>query len=130
MGLDWTWEKKVASGVSVRVRLDHALVTTDGCSMFPMASLRHLTAVKSNHCPILLYTEREDHCTHGASKGRPFRYEVMWETNEGLSPLISQVWKDDMHCENLLELNRKLSRLTSMLQQWSATSFGAVRKEL
>jgi hypothetical protein len=130
MGLDWTWEKKVANGVYVRVRLDRALATSDGCSMFPMASLRHLTAVKSDHCPILLSTEREDHCTHGASKGRPFRYEVMWETNKGLSPLISQVWKDNMHCGNLMELNRKLSQLTSTLQQWSATSFGAVRKQL
>jgi hypothetical protein len=54
----------------------------------------------------------------------------MWETNKGLSPLISQVWKDNMHCGDLMELNRKLSQLTSTLQQWSATSFGAVRKQL
>jgi hypothetical protein len=54
----------------------------------------------------------------------------MWETNKGLIPLISQVWKNDMHCNNLHELERKLTRLTSTLQHWSATSFGAVRKEL
>jgi hypothetical protein len=29
-GLDWTWEKKVASGVYVPVRLDRALATTEG----------------------------------------------------------------------------------------------------
>jgi hypothetical protein len=130
IGLDWTWERKLANNEYVRVRLDRALATVEGCSMFPMASLRHLIAVKSDHCPLLLSTERENQWQGDTSKGRPFRYEVMWETNKGLIPLISQVWKNDMHCNNLHELERKLTRLTSTLQHWSATSFGAVRKEL
>lgn len=54
----------------------------------------------------------------------------MWETNKNLVPLISHVWKDDTHCGSLKELNTKLTRLTSALQQWSATCFGAVRREL
>jgi hypothetical protein len=57
IGLDWTWERKLANNEYVRVRLDRALATVEGCSMFPMASLRHLIAVKSDHCPLLLSTE-------------------------------------------------------------------------
>jgi hypothetical protein len=79
IGLDWTWEKKVANNEYVRVRLDRAIATAEWCSMFPMASLRHLIAVKSDHCPILLSTEREVQSTKFTTKGRSFRYEVMWE---------------------------------------------------
>lgn len=120
----------MANDVYVWVRLDCALATAEGCNMFPMASLKHLTAVKSDHCPILLSTEREEQCTSTFARGRPFRYEVMWETNKNLVPLISHVWKDDAHCSSLQELNRKLTRLTNALRQWSATCFGAVRREL
>jgi len=98
--------------------------------MFPMASLKHLIAVKSDHSPLLLSTEGEIQNTKNATKGRPFRYEVMWESNKSLMPLISCVWKDDLHCSSIKELNQKLNRLTSAIQQWSATSFCAVRKEL
>jgi hypothetical protein len=72
--------------------------------------------VKSDHSPILLSTQQEDCCARGASRGRLFGYEVMWRTNKVLSSLISQVWNDVTHCENLMELNRKLSWLASTLQ--------------
>jgi hypothetical protein len=43
-GLDWTWEKRVAGGEFCRVRLDRALATTSWSSLFPFASVEHLTA--------------------------------------------------------------------------------------
>jgi uncharacterized coiled-coil DUF342 family protein len=49
---------------------------------------------------------------------------------KNLVPLISHVWKGDTHFSSFKDLNRKLTRLTSALRQWSATSFDAVRREL
>jgi hypothetical protein len=68
--LDWIglgrgkWQMVCMFGV----QLDHALATTEGCNMFPMTSLKHLTVVKSDHCPILLSTEREERCTSTFAK--------------------------------------------------------------
>lgn len=60
-GLDWTFERKVQNGATCRVRLDRALATTDWSSLFPLASIRHLHAVKSDHSPILLINSMEAH---------------------------------------------------------------------
>jgi hypothetical protein len=54
VGLDWTFEKKVRGGTYTRVRLDRALANPSWWQMFPQAELRHLTAAKSDHCPIFL----------------------------------------------------------------------------
>ena len=53
-GKRWTFEKRVAGGSFCRVRLDRALATASWSSRFPLAMVRHLTGVTSNHCPILL----------------------------------------------------------------------------
>ena len=92
-GLDWTWEKKVSGGNYVRVRLDRALATSNWCNLFPFAKLRHLAAVKSDHCPILLSTEQADDSRRIHSRGRPFRYEIMWETHKTLIPMVESFWK-------------------------------------
>ena len=130
MGLDWTFEKKVAGGHFVRVRLDRVLASASWCACFPFAAVRHLTAVKSDHCPILLSLlpdERSD-IVHG--KGKPFRYELMWETNEGLCSFIQQIWKDGNHCNSVKDLKDKLFHLGEELRSWGEKTFGAVRREL
>jgi hypothetical protein len=96
--IDWTFEKKVTGGHLVRVRLDRVLASAQWCTRFPLAAIRHLTAVKSNHCPILLSCVPDERSVHVRSQGKPFRYELMWETNKGLRSPIQQVWKDRHHC--------------------------------
>ena len=80
MGVDWTFEKKVAGGHYVRVRLDRVLASASWCSCFPFAAVRHLTAVKSDHSPILLSLQPEETNNFVCGRGKPFRYELMWET--------------------------------------------------
>ena len=74
-GLDWTWEKIVRGGEFCRVRLDHALASPSWSALFPFASLEHLTAANSDHCPILLNTELEATSMRHALKN-PFDMSV------------------------------------------------------
>lgn len=57
--LDWTFERKINNGEYCRVRLNRALAMTDWCSMFPMATIRHLHTVKSDHNLVLLMNHME-----------------------------------------------------------------------
>jgi hypothetical protein len=84
IGLDWTFKKTVAG--LVRVHLDRALASSNWCARFLPATVCHLLAVKYDHCPILLSIEPEEKKTTMGGLGKPFRYEMMWETNEGLPP--------------------------------------------
>jgi len=74
-GLDWTWEKRVRGGEFCRVRLDRALASPSWSALFPFASLEHLTAAKSDHCPILLNTELQTTSMRHALKN-PFDMSV------------------------------------------------------
>ena len=53
-GPSWAFEKKVAGGTYTRVRLDRFLVCSAWASLFPQAIVRHLTAVTSDHLPIMM----------------------------------------------------------------------------
>ncbi|RLM79555.1 hypothetical protein C2845_PM12G10610 [Panicum miliaceum] len=87
-------------------------------------------AVKSDHCPILLSFEPEEKRETIRGLGRPFRYELMWETNKGLPSLIQQVWKEGQHCNYVKDMKDKLCHLGEEFRSWGQSTFGAVRKGL
>jgi len=130
MGLDWTFEKKVAGGHFVRVRLDRALASASWSSYFPFAVLRHLTAVKSDHCPILLSLELNERSNVMYGQGKPFRYEIMWETNKGLRSLIQNTWENREICSSVKDMKEKLHDLAEELRSWGDKKVGAIRREL
>jgi hypothetical protein len=125
--LDWTFEKKVAGGHFVRVRLDRVFASASWCSCFPLASVHHLMAVKSDHYPILFSLEPNDRSEYVYGKGKPFRYELMWETNKGLNSLIKHVWKDGQICNSVKDLKDKLCHLGEELGSWGKKTFDAIR---
>jgi hypothetical protein len=126
MGLDWTFVKRVAGGYFVRVRLDRVLASASWCTCFPLAAVRHLMAVKFDHYQILLSLEPDERSVSVQGQGKPFRYELMWETNIGLSPIIQQVWKDEHHCK--LVKNMKDTTTQMILQDGALLLTEAVTK--
>jgi hypothetical protein len=120
----------VRIGALLESALDRDLASSDWCAHFLAATVCLLMAVKSDHCPILLSTELEEKKTTIGGLGKPFRFELMWETNEGLSPLIQQEWKDRQHCNSVKEMKDKLCQLGGKLKSWGQRTFGAVRREL
>ena len=90
-GLDWTFERKVQNGEFCRVRLYRALASSEWCHMFPMASVSHLTAVKSDHSPILLMNQMEAQNQRIANP-KLFRYEMMLERHENFLPMLEEAW--------------------------------------
>jgi hypothetical protein len=127
-GLDWTFERKIKQGEFCRVRLDRALASPEWSLMFPFATVRHLTAIKSDHSPILLLNEMEAHNQRIANE-KPFRYELMWERHEGFKPMLEEVWVST-RANSVEDLHVKLKTTASAILGWSTRSFGAVRTEL
>jgi hypothetical protein len=129
IGLDWTFEKKVAGGHYCRIRLDRALASPSWCSRFPFANLRHLTAACSDHSPILLSLDRDQGELARDRSSKTFKYEIMWETHSELRPLVEQVWSSGGDCKSLSDVQQKLSDLSCALQGWNKSTFGSVRTE-
>jgi hypothetical protein len=120
-GLDWTFERKIKQGEFCRVRLDRALASPEWSLMFPFATVRHLTAIKSDHSPILLLNEMEAHNQRIANE-KPFCYELMWERHEGFKPMLEEVWVST-RANSVEDLHVKLKTTASAILGWSTRSW-------
>lgn len=93
---------------------------------FPLAAVTHETAATSDHSALLveLGRRKKEH------KMREFRYELMWETHEGLHDMLVDGWDAGPPCATVEEMRQKLSNLARGLTRWSNDTFGSVRKEI
>jgi hypothetical protein len=76
--------KKLTGGSYCWVRLERALASSDWCSKFPIATVSHLTAVASDHGPILL---RWKHNHYG--RGRRGKKTILSTRHLGISQRLS-----------------------------------------
>ena len=73
VGARFTWCNKRWGRGSIKERLDRGIVNMEWRTKFPRATVLHLGAVNSDHCPLLIDTNPIDvRCP------RPFHFEVMW----------------------------------------------------
>ncbi|XP_073358082.1 uncharacterized protein [Aegilops tauschii subsp. strangulata] len=128
-GLDWTFEKRVTGGQYCRVRLDRALATSSWSSLFPFASVEHLTAAKSDHSPILLLNDLEVG-NRRMNINKPFRYECAWETDSRFAATVEAAWNEDGPAGSVSKLANKLHSVSSAMTRWGRHTFGSVRMEL
>lgn len=126
-GLDWTFERRIQNGEFCRVRLDRALASSAWCNLFPIASVRHLTAVKSDHSPILLMNQMEAN-NQRIANSKPFRYELMWERHEQFLSMLEQIWGQKI-AHTAGDFRDKLHDIAASILGWSTSTFGAVRSE-
>lgn len=66
---------------------------------FPKATIQHLGAINSDHCPILLDTQPADHYLP-----RPFRFEAAWTRDTKCFGIIDEAWKEEVEGSDLLKL--------------------------
>lgn len=122
--------KKVRCGTYTKVRLDRALANPSWWQMFPHAELQHLTAAKSDHCPIFLIINLRPLAPNRQSRQRSFKFEIMWETHPQFISHVEQSWKDAGECQTLDDMQAKLNLQSRDLIKWDRDVFGEVRKEI
>ena len=58
-----------------------------------------------------------------------FKYEVAWERDSGLVPVVEHAWASGGG-DSVAEIRDKLTSLSSDLSAWDRTHFGNVRQEI
>jgi hypothetical protein len=129
-GTSWTYVKKVMGGSYCQVRLDRALATGTWCMRFPGATISHLTAAWSVHCPILLSWEVRDSTDQRRQGKKLFCYEITWERHDEFESTLKEVWNRLGTASTLSELQQKIETVTNSLQNWGTNIFGNVRLEI
>ncbi|KAA3483658.1 reverse transcriptase [Gossypium australe] len=91
----FTWERGNFLETNIRERLDRGLTNMNWMSMFPKANIQHLVHSTSDHCPLLITTNKEEN----RSKWETFKFEawlVMEETFEVEVKLMWETASDDL----------------------------------
>lgn len=71
-GNPFTWTNKRSGIANIQERLDRAFANDVWKLQFPNASVLHLPAIQSDHCPLLLRSSPNHH-----NMARPFKFESM-----------------------------------------------------
>lgn len=85
--------------------------------MFEDASLRHLPAIQSDHCPIFIFPNG---FLPLQTIHRPFKFQVVWLTHENFRAFVEERW-----CSNS-DLIPALASLANDLQSWNKDVFGNI----
>ena len=73
VGNKFTWTNRRWGRHAIRERLDRGIANIDWRLAFPRASVYHLGAVNSNHCPLIINDNPVD-----SFLPKPFRFEAVW----------------------------------------------------
>ncbi|XP_021757503.1 uncharacterized protein LOC110722546 [Chenopodium quinoa] len=119
-GAAHTWARGRSPETRQSGRLDRTLCNSAWAVRFDKASMKHLTAIHSDHCPIFISPNgfvplQATHC--------PFRFQAAWMSHENFREFVDKSW------EKNAPLIPALANLSSKLQNWNRNTFGNVYKQ-
>ena len=91
-GPKFTWVNKRDFLALIQERIDHWFANSSWRTLFPEASVYHLTKMHSNHCPVLLSLNP----SNGNHTNRPFISQPMWLSHPPFKKLVQDNWTDSL----------------------------------
>ncbi|XP_074296800.1 uncharacterized protein LOC141627423 [Silene latifolia] len=115
-----TWARGNSPETRQSARLDRALCSVEWGTIHEDASVRHLPAFQSDHCPLLIAPNGFAPLN---SVQKPFRFQAAWMTHERFSTFIAEKWPEQG------PFTTRLSELSKSLQEWNETVFGNIFRQ-
>lgn len=113
-GPSHTWARGNSVDTRRSARLDRALCNSEWGLLFDKARVKHLPAIQSDHCPLLI-------SSNGFAPlckiNRPFRFQAAWLTHEKFRDFLIDKWNQTA------PLIPHLKSLSSDLQHWNKETF-------
>ncbi|OMO86752.1 Endonuclease/exonuclease/phosphatase [Corchorus olitorius] len=120
-GLHFTWSNRRDPGQWTWERLDRAFANANWFQKFGNAVLTNLPITASDHSPLLLQFDKQD-----GFRRRPYRFEMMWSTNEQCEKVIKESWNQEVVGSNAFKLVQKIKITRDELRTWNKTEFGNI----
>lgn len=118
-GSKFTWAKGRWSNSVIKRRLDRGIANISWRLAFPRDNIAHLSAIHSNHTPILLDANPDDNFTH-----RPFRFETSWVRDNGCYSVVEKAWIENVSGSAMVKLCKKQDATRDALTKWNKEVFG------
>ena len=122
-GRRYTWSNERES--PTLVRLDRVFCTADWDELYSSCSLRCLSTIISDHCPLLL------DCTPKTTGRKRFQFEQFWMKLDGFDEVVGTAWSAiDGDPDPFRRLVAKLKRTARRLMSWADKKVGSVKLQL
>jgi hypothetical protein len=115
VGNPWTYDNLQQGARKVRVRLDRAVASPTWSLCYPDVRVLHLRSSRSDHCPLLICTERE---TNNRPSRPVRRYEVAWEREPTLAAAIEEAWARRPNESGLGGISSAFNTVMGSLYSW------------
>lgn len=114
-GFQYTWSNKQGGPANIQERLDKGIANEEWKLYFLEAKITHLTALTSDHKPLLLQTN-----PHMDDLPKPFKFKSMWIGHPDTALIIEEAWNRHQPFLSRLK-NTKMA-----LKNWNKKVFGNV----
>ncbi|KAL0925295.1 hypothetical protein M5K25_003616 [Dendrobium thyrsiflorum] len=114
IGPRFTWCNNKEGRSRIWERLDRCLINSVALQLVPLAFVKHLARVASDHSPIALKINEE----HKISK-RCFRFENIWRSYPASWNVVLKAWNRKVSGSNAEILKKKMSRALKALHYWN-----------
>ncbi|KAL2926259.1 putative RNA-directed DNA polymerase from transposon X-element [Bienertia sinuspersici] len=109
-GASHTWARGNTPHTQKSARLDRAICNGEWSLRFEHAQVKHLPAIQSDHCPLLI---SPNGFSPLASIKRPFRFQAAWMSHEAFKDFVDAKWNKN------LNLVSSLHKMAEDLQDWN-----------
>jgi exonuclease III len=119
VGNSFTWSNRRWGRGSIRERLDRGIASVSWRVHFPKATIYHLGAVNSDHCPLLLNTNPFD-----IHIKRLFRFIAAWTRDPRSTEIVQGAWNISCLGYPGLQLGLNHGATATALGKWNKLEFG------
>ncbi|KAI0493888.1 hypothetical protein KFK09_024014 [Dendrobium nobile] len=114
VGPRFTWCNNKEGTSRIWERLDRCILNSAAIQKLPMATIKHLARVASDHSPIVLNMKDKVHC-----KAKIFKFEDTWRSYPAAKSIVYNSWKKNDFGDEYIILQRKLKRTLKALFFWN-----------
>jgi hypothetical protein len=129
-GPKFTWSNRQDAQCNIRVRLDRAVANGAFSQMFGDCTVENIITTTSDHYAILISLQKcKSHFHLPMQQG--FRYEAAWRRADSYADTVESNWAAVGDGPNpMFSASANLKKVAGNLKEWSASTFGSVRKEI
>lgn len=113
-GPSHTWACGLSEDTRKSARLDRSLCNADWSTRFSNASVKHLPAIQSDHCPLLI---SPNGFAPISALNKPFWFQAAWMTHEQFDDFVKNKWSNE------IPLVPFLKTFSHELQSWNKEVF-------
>ncbi|KAI0524520.1 hypothetical protein KFK09_003893 [Dendrobium nobile] len=115
LGPRYTWSNNKTRNRKIWVRLNRILMNSEGLRLAPLATVKHLVRLASDHCPLLLCLAP----TLQKPEGRWLRFEDIWMSYPVTWKIVWKNWSKEDYGLPADVLNRKCHKTFRAMFSWS-----------